>query len=249
MKTFKYFIWIVSILIGGTSFAQDASVLENIEQKVFDAMMEAFKNEDETPLKHLEESLTALSKKSNNSTVTYWLSYTQYRYAIYLSETDEKRSEKLVDEAIDRISDIDKKTSEHYALLSYIRGFGMRYVSAFGAPFAAAKVENAAEKAIDLDDKNPRGYLALGTYDYYTPAAFGGGKVVEENLLKFIELPAKYDSNPYAPSWGEWDNLRMLILYYQRVKNSDEALKYCKQGMEKFPDDPFFKDKQTELQN
>jgi tetratricopeptide (TPR) repeat protein len=102
-------------------------------------------------------------------------------------------------------------------------------------PFKASVVGKNAKKAIELNPKNIRAYLALGIYDYYTPKMYGGMKITEENLKKAVALTEKIDPNPFAPDWGKADAYLYLVKFYNYEKKFDDAKKYLDEGLKLFP--------------
>lgn len=80
---------------------------------------------------------------------------------------------------------------------------GMKY-----GPEALAMLEKAKE----INPENPRIYFLLGQNAFYTPEAFGGGKVKAQEYFglaqkKFAQFKP---SNNLLPNWGAEQNLQML---------------------------------------
>jgi hypothetical protein len=67
------------------------------------------------------------------------------------------------------------------------------------------------EKAIELNENNPRPYYLLGSNLFYTPEAYGGGLAAACPMLKTakekFENFAPADS--ISPDWGEDFNLQL----------------------------------------
>jgi tetratricopeptide (TPR) repeat protein len=74
------------------------------------------------------------------------------------------------------------------------------------------KAAQALEKAIELNDNNPRPYYLMGSNLYYTPEAYGGGLAAACSLLEIAR--EKYESftpvDSISPNWGEEYNSQLL---------------------------------------
>ena len=65
------------------------------------------------------------------------------------------------------------------------------------------KANSFLEKAIRLNPENPRAYLVKGQNTFYTPEAFGGGKIKAKKILILAtEKYAKETTTGLEPSWG-----------------------------------------------
>ena len=64
---------------------------------------------------------------------------------------------------------------------------------------------------------------------------FGGGKKVEDHMLKAISLYKEQVSNPYMPSWGMPEAYQMLTRHYLKQDRFDEAKQIIDEGVEQFP--------------
>jgi len=182
------------------------------------------------------KDMEQLRSSHPNPYLNYWEAYAIYISHIRFKNTDEKKAEAMVQQGIDLLESIKNKNSEHYALLALLQGLELAYSSSLTVPAKAAINEGNAKKAIELDPNNLRGYYALAMKDYHTPKMFGGGKIVEENLLKAISLNDKSDENPYAPDWGKIDSYWYLIWFYKKNEELDKAKKYLEEALNKYPE-------------
>jgi hypothetical protein len=192
----------------------------------------------DTPLDTLKETLMQmkdLREHTKNSYIDYWEAYAQY-LLYFKVKSDEKLAIGAIEDGMKLLENSKKQSSDHYALLSLLEGLDIAYSSSLTVPFKSAKSEKNAEKAIELDSNNLRGYYALAIKDYYTPALYGGGKLVEANLLKAISLADKSDANPFAPTWGKDDAYWYLVRFYNKNKQPELGKKYLFEGLEKYPD-------------
>lgn len=227
----------IFLIFSGNVKAQNAqNTLQNIQQKVHTAFADAQQKNNTNSLNHINTELAELYKQNNQNLLLYWQAYAKYYTAVYyLTKNDKKQSEKEIEKAIEYLKSIKKKTSEDYALLSIVQGFSIQFKNMIKTIFLSKQVGKNGRLAIEKDDENLRGYLAVGTSDFYRPEQFGGGKIVEKNLLKAISLPSQKTKNTYLPSWGKEEAYEILIQWYIRKKNIEKAKKYHKEAMEKYP--------------
>jgi hypothetical protein len=233
MKITNYVLSVILLVnVPAGSFAQ---ALDSIEFKIEEAFLELGHTGNKEPIEKIVSELKALrlaKAKNAGSAIHYWYGFALYRYAISTALTDDKRSEKMIDEAIESLDAIENKNSEHYALWSLQKGFALQYANAITVAVQAPKVAEMAKKAIEMNDRNPRAHLALGSYDFYTPTMFGGGKIAEQELLAALSLPMAYDKNPFSPSWGVRDIYRLLVSLYEANNDENNLLKYSRQMIE-----------------
>ncbi len=160
--------------------------LDSIEAKIEAASMNLATSGDPQEFNEIIKSLEDLDSQSNSNLIDYWTAFAYYRFAV--TTGDESLQETLIEKGIDQLESVKSKTSEHYALLSMLKALELAFIGKMLLPFKAPKVGALAEKAISMGPENPRAHLALGTYDYYTPKLFGGGEVVESELILSLEL-------------------------------------------------------------
>jgi tetratricopeptide (TPR) repeat protein len=173
--------------------------------------------------------------KKDVSSNAYWIAYGLFYSSIYSLQTKQNDAVvKNIKEAIELLENIKDKSSEEHALLGYLLGFSISFDQA-NAPKLSAKAKAQYEAALKKDDKNMRAYYGLGESDFRTPAEYGGGKKVEEYLVKAIALPEQSEQN--GPSWGKNMTYHTLASFYLREGQKDKAKMYCMQGLAKFPQD------------
>jgi hypothetical protein len=214
------------------------TLLQNIQQKVLKAFVNSKINNTDKELIALELSLLDLNKKSSNNIIIYWYSFACYYHSILLIiEKDNKKSEEILDKGIKEIESVNLKNSEHLALLALMESFSIQFAPGIQAPFISKRVKENTEKALQIDSLNLRAYYVLGSNDFYTPEQYGGGKKTESFLKKAISLKDQTVSNPYLPSWGKNSAYELLIRFYIKKQNLNEAKKYYKEAIAAFPDD------------
>ena len=210
-------------------------LLENIQKKISTAFAQSMMTQSNEKLTKIGNQLEQLYKEKDQNIIQYWRAYIQYYQAIFhISNNNPKESEKAVNEGIELIEKLPSKNSEDYALLGMMQGFNMQF-KGMKAMFYTRKVSNSIDAALSSDPENIRAQFVAGSNDFYTPEKYGGGKKVEEHLLKAIDMPAQKTPNPYLPSWGKEEAYEILIRYYIRKKDLAKAKTYYKKGMELFP--------------
>jgi len=234
--------------ISRNSIQQTDSLLNNIEHKINKAFVKDLINQTDGGLVTLEQALQNMNKTNNNSIIVYWYSYACYYHSIFsLIQNDLKKSEKMNDEGIEALDEVDPKNSEHYALLAFMKSLSIKYSAGIKIPFISASVKKYAEKALSLDSVNLRAYYVLGSNDFYTPEQYGGGKKAEGYFKKAIQLDNQSVKNPYLPSWGKNSAYELLIRLYIKRKQFDEAKNYYHQAIALFPNDYMIKKLGREL--
>jgi len=213
-------------------------VLNGIQGKVEDAMNDCFVKRDIAPLDSLSKSLDKLT--TQNNIVLYWKSYIDYyRSVFYLKMGDKSNSKKAVKKAYVALEKMSGKSSEDYALLALVQSFYIQFASGMSAGALSSKITGNAEKALELDSTNLRGWYVLGSNDFYTPESFGGGKKVDYYLKKAISAVPKNIPNPYLPTWGREYAFELLIRYYIRKGKKEEAKEYLQMAEKEYPDSYF----------
>jgi len=167
----------------------------------------------------------------------YWQGYCYVSIvACQLNFKEETNVDSIIHEGISVLNSVDKKNSEHYALLSMLHGISIKYCNIAMLSITAQKSKLCAEEAIQLNNKNMRAYLAFAINDFFTPTIYSGGKLVEESLKKALQLETRIDPNIQClPSWGKDIVYEYLIKNYIKSKKYDMADKYLKEVTKLFP--------------
>ncbi|MEO0899962.1 MAG: hypothetical protein AAFY71_26345 [Bacteroidota bacterium] len=216
--------------------AKDSSLV-NIQDRIYQSFVQSFIQQQEQPISEIITELAVLDKEKNQKLIRYWMSYAEYYHSIFHLQNDNKEAaKKACMSSLGRLEKLKGKNSEDYALLAMVQSFAIQFVSPMKAPFISSKVKKYAEKAISIDDQNPRAYYVLGSNDYYTPEQYGGGKKVVEYLSKAIDLPEQAVSNPYLPSWGKQEAYEMIVKFFIKKEQWEEAKQYFQQGVEAYPE-------------
>ena len=220
-----------------TIYEQSDTLLNNIQDKIYNAFFQGKMSKSDKGLVALEQALLNSTDKSN-SMIIYWYSYACYYHAIYfMTENDNKKSEQILSKGIQKMKEITSKNSEHLALLALLESFSAQFASLIEAPFISNRVRQNAEKALQLDSLNLRAYFVLGSNDFYTPEKYGGGKKAEAYLKKAISIKEQHVANPILPTWGKSTAYELLIRHYMRHKQYADAERYCREAVSLFPGD------------
>ncbi len=212
-------------------------VLSGIEARIGAAFAQSIVGKDAAPLVALTNELVGIYEEKPISLVAYWLGYAYYHQAILAIQLKENdKSKEMIELAIKTVDDIERKNSEDYALLALAQSFSIQFKSGMRAGFASSKVKDNAERAMDLNPKNPRAQYVLASNDYYTPSKYGGGERAEEYLLKAIDLPDQEVPNDMLPSWGREQAFEMLLKIYIKKEMWETATDIYRRGIEAFPE-------------
>ena len=213
------------------------TVFGGIQGKIESAMNNCFVLNSVSPLDSLSESLNKGGLRNN--IVQYWKGYIDYcKSVFYMKVGNRDESAKLIKEASFTLDSVADKTSEDYALLALMQSFSIQFVSGVEAGKLALTVRRNAEKAVEMDSTNARGWYILGSHDYYAPAGLARESKVEYYLRKAISFASKSE-DACRPTWGKEYAYELLIRYYIQNGKEEEA-KECLSAVEKENPDCYF---------
>lgn len=231
----------------GSSITQKTDSLCNIQNIIYESFLSSLQTND---LRNLEDIELRLKSESQNMVVDYWISYVKYYKSLYYIKIGNRpESGKEISEAITTIDTLTDKNSEIHALLAFLQSFSMQFPSANSSMEISSKVKSNAEMAVALDSMNVRAWYVLGTYDFYLPQAFGGGKKCEEYFLKAVSLPEQTTYNCIMPHWGKKDAYSSLVSYYIDREYFNDAKKYLDEALSLYPDDYMLNKYRNESKN
>lgn len=214
--------------------------LEFVQEEIDKAFVLGFKNTTAQNLLLIKYKLIEMANEEpSSSIIIYWLVYCIEHLAIIygiLKESD--KEEREIKEGVTLLENIPDKNSEDLALLALMGGYSVKYANVFKISKLIEKYKAYANEALMLDKDNIRAYLALGVFDFNTPLAYGGGKVLEEKLNIAISLKDESSSYaPYSPKWGKNMAYIYLIRYYMKCENKDMTNKYFDEALNLYPND------------
>lgn len=184
--------------------------------------------------------LIADLKLLNNNPVSnrYWISYNYLHQALfYINNKDNNTAKKMIKTGLLTIQDSKIKNSEEFALLAYLQCMYIKFTSGLESGVYVQKSIFNANKSIELDPNNIRGWYILGLLDYYTPRKIGGGKKCEEFFKKAISVKV----NQKLPTWGRKDAYLLLITYYSDNKQFEQIRIVKTKARLEFPNEEIFK--------
>lgn len=192
-------------------------------------------------LNSIDSLLTTIFKNEKQDLIKYWISYTKfYKTMYFLDKNKEDEAKTEVKKGIELLKNIETKNSEDLALLALLQCVSIPLES-MGGMYILGDINRNIKKSIKLDPENIRAYYVAGSFDYYTPEAFGGGKEAERLLKKAISLSEQKLMNKYLPSWGKEESYTILIQLYKKRKQYDLAKKYYEEAHKMFPNNKVFK--------
>lgn len=216
---------------------RDTITQENIQYEDFieEAISKTFK---EKKISHLDKKIEELDndKKINKSYKIYWKTYMYYYKSLFYKNSlkDDDEASKYIDLAILEIEQ-NLISTEDYALYASCLSFSIQFANMTQLSRISSKVEENANKALELNNKNIRAYLVLASHNFYTPKMFGGMTKVEENAIKGIACPNSLSNDYYEPYWGKPRLYEILIKYYESEKRKEDVIKIKQLAKKEFP--------------
>jgi tetratricopeptide (TPR) repeat protein len=192
------------------AYAQDSLYFSSMKNAL-DSMENVKSLEDFSNIANIFQRIGAAEKDK-------WLPYyyTGYIYVILgIKQQGADNCDRYLDIAeanIDKAMELAPDESELYALLGFLyQGRIMADPRARGEVYSS-KAAQSLNKAIELNENNPRPYYLLGTNLFYTPEAFGGGLAAACPLLSVAKEKYKnfIPADSISPDWGEEYNNQLL---------------------------------------
>lgn len=217
--------------------ASETSVLRLAQQLTAAASQAAHKNGDFSKFDSLQLSLEKLPAKSPQAAYwrNYWAGYVAYERALsHLRAKDSAKAKVQNAKAMANLKAAAPADREVEALLALVLGVDLFFTPAdqlmSKLPASATALERAQDGPPAL-----RPLYAAAVADWNTPAAYGGQRNAEGMLRKAIALPQS-QLGGLQPTWGRDAAMAQLVLILQAKKQSEEAAKVLKAGLEAYPD-------------
>lgn len=209
--------------------------LERIQSRIKNAFIGSIMAKSTQSLDKINDELAAVYEKSPQNIILYWMSYSDYYASIvHIQNENKKASEAAIESSVKRMKNMKNKNAEDYALLAMAQGFSMQF-KGMKAMFISRSVAKNLEKAQNIDPENIRVWYVSGSNDFYTPDQYGGGKKVEEYILKAFEMKDQKVENPYLPSWGREEAHEILLQHYMKQEDWEKAKAHFKVAFEAYP--------------
>ncbi len=237
MKNLPILLSIAASLMLSVLTAQESNPLYNLTDRISEAQSQSFRSGTDQ-IAAIITSIESYEEAGSGHWKEYWLAYAKYQQSMvyaYGQQVDEDKAKAITKEAITILDDLNEKNVEHYALLGYMKGYSLQWVSFLKIPKESGKASKWVAKALELGPDNPRANMVFGNNDFYTPAMFGGGKKVEKHMLKAISLYKEQIANPYMPSWGMPEAYQMLTRHYLKKDQYELAMETIQEGIARFP--------------
>lgn len=211
------------VFLSGGAFASN-------KEKIYQAYIGNRMDEWQTIIDSLEQN-----KTENTDYLSELINY-QYGYIGYcLGEDDDKRAENYLDLAENNLEILQNKNFDPALVNAYKAAFwGFKIgLSPIKAPIFGRRCIKNADRALEINKKQPFAHVQYGNAYFYMPAIFGGSKEVAiEHFLLAIE---QMESSPESIK-NDWNYLSLLSLTgqsyeemgeYDKAKNIyEKALKF-----------------------
>ncbi len=215
------------------------SDLVNIQSRIEAALGKSFGTSSSDALDSLITDLEGEDQSLADLRI-YWLAYAHFYKVIFDLYGPNKSVENAklgCANAIGLLEALENPNSEDFALMAYIKGFTLQWVTGQEIASESQKAGQWAGMAVELNSQNPRAFYVLGNQDFHTPQAFGGGKKARGLLETALELFKQSPPNPILPSWGMSDTYAALVKVYKRDGELDRMKATLEEGLAKFPSD------------
>jgi hypothetical protein len=203
MKNLRNILTALLLIAGLNSLAQDPNPkLDGALSKGLEMINASKSSEDLLKSANYFERIAQVETKA-------WLPQYYAAYANLLAgiETADKDiKDQLFDKGlqeVDQANGLSQENSEIYALKGYVEYMKLSIDPQSRLKYMAASA-TSLEHAKKINPENPRVYLISGQNKFYTPEAFGGGKMTAKPILdtaaaKFVIFKA---TSPLMPNWG-----------------------------------------------
>jgi hypothetical protein len=200
MKTF--FVLLISIVLMGSASSQN-----NFQQAMTGAIDKMNNSANINDFVDAANTFERISSSEKNEWLPLY--YAAYSYiVISFQEQDLTKKDPYLDKAqafLDQAFKIKADESELFALQAFLypsrmtvdpMARGMQYIGL---------LNQAIEKAIQLNPENPRAYYLKAVITLNMPEGFGGGSALAKPL--FLTAKEKFDNfkpaSPISPNWGK----------------------------------------------
>lgn len=136
----------------------------------------------------------------------YWSAYNLLHQSLITNQVQP------LNQAFDLLLEIEKRTSEDYALMAVLKSTEMKFLPFEEMREAAESFWMYIEKSLELNPNNPRAYTYAGIFDFFTPAQYGGGRKAKAFLEKAEKLYTTQSQD--GPKWG----LTETQLYLKKIE-------------------------------
>ncbi len=214
-------------------------IQHGIEQRIDTALINCIRSLNAKELLLIKYELIEDLNKEYSDEKVYWMAYCSENLAILYAQINEiEKEEREIKEGVKLLESVENKDSEHLSLLGMMDGYAIKFCSPIRIPKHIEKCKNYAKEALQLFDKNPRAYLTVGIFDFYTHESYGGGNQTESYLKNAIEYIDEHDPEScIKPLWGLNLAYEFLVKYLMKNNNREQADLYWDKAITLFPND------------
>ena len=129
--------------------------------------------------------------------------------------------------------------SESYAMRGVLRGILIK-MKPFSVFTQGPKVGKDRDKALSLDEDNPRVHYLTGVSFWFAPEILGGPEKAMEHLLRaeiLFEKEQQTKKDKILPTWGQSTCLAFMGDIYMSQNQKDKAVNYYKKALNANPED------------
>lgn len=174
------------------------------------------------------DKLTLSPVTAQSNYILELLNY-QYGYVAWCLGTDrEDEAVEYLDLAENNVEILEERKFNMSMVNGYKAAFyGYRIgLNNFKAPFYGSKSFKCAENAINLNKKNPFGYIQYANIQFYMPPTFGGSKMEAINYYKKAEVLMEQNKQETLNDWNYINLLTTIANSYVEVKQLENAKLY-----------------------
>ena len=233
MKWILLFSW---VFLNAVSYSQTGSSITHSLPEGIDKISQAVNHWNKSQMDEAKTIFTdVVSSEPNNYRALYWSAYADYRLAIYYlyaDETprDEDAGKRYIESAIAGIEKAIENNSQDadcYALLGSLTGMKIMFNPISGM-WLGPKSNGHLDKALLLNDKNPRVVYLKGMNRLKSPSIFGGGpdKAIEQFEKAIVLFEAERQTtltDPLIPRWGIEECYSFLGNAYEKLGEINKA--------------------------
>lgn len=153
----------------------------------------------------------------------------QYGYIAWCLGTDrEDEAEDYLDIADENVKILEGRKFNMSMVNGYEAAFyGYRIgLNNFKAPFYGPKSFKCAENAINLNKKNPFGYIQYANIQFYMPSTFGGSKTEAINYYRKAETLMEQNKKEILNDWNYINLLATIANSYVEINQLEKAKSY-----------------------
>jgi cytochrome c-type biogenesis protein CcmH/NrfG len=193
--------------------------------------------QDRAGLERAAEALQASAEKSPGDANGWYQAAVAYSYAAEVATelNDKNAAQKAAQTGAadaDKAVALNGKNADYYRILGTLCGQVIPANPIMGALMYGKRAKDALDKAIELDPKSARAFVAHGVGYYYLPANFGGGP---DNAIKDFRQAIALDAKS-ADAWL-W-----MGIAYRKLHNNAEAREAFTKSLQIDPDRIWAKD-------